>query len=140
MRIVNDSIEGRLWTAYASTVFWVGQPHGWRGDFAIITACNPAGQLLSPGANRIRDRQLQRELANCRVPHLRVIGAAPDHSHHEQSWAVWLPVVEANQIAAQFQQNAMFYVEQQRLWLLPCLMAGERRDLGPLAPRLRPLA
>ena len=137
MRIVNQGGEQRLWQLYAATCFVVKQGSGWGGDFAIITACNPRGQLLSAGANGIRDRQLQHRLQQWRVAHLRLVGAAPDFSHQEISWAVWTDEHQARALAAELEQNAIYYVCQGQLWLSPCLMAGERRLLGSFRERLR---
>ncbi|MBP7547730.1 MAG: DUF3293 domain-containing protein [Corallincola sp.] len=137
MRNVNQSQQRGLWQLYATTCFVVSQGSGWGGEFAIITACNPHGQLLSAGANGIRDRQLQQRLQQWRVAHLRVVGAAPDLSHQERSWAVWVDEPQALALAAELGQNAIYYVSHDQLWLLPCLMAGERRALGRFRERLR---
>ena len=137
MRNVSQGRDQPLWLLYASTCFVVSQGSGWGGDFAIITACNPRGQLLSAGANRIRDRQLQHRLQQWRVAHLRLVGAAPDLSHQEASWAVWIDEPQALVLAAELEQNAIYYVSAGQLWLQPCLMAGERRALGQFRDRLR---
>lgn len=137
MRNVNQSQQRALWQLYAATCFVVNQGSGWGGAFAIITACNPRGQLLSAGANRIRDRQLQQRLQQSRSAHRRLVGAAPDLSHQECSWAVWVDEAQALALAAELGQNAIYYVSHDQLWLLPCLMAGERRALGRFRDRLR---
>lgn len=134
---MGPELSARLWSLYATSHFRGGQPQAWRGDFHIITACNPGGELLTAGANRIRDRQLEAELNRLRLPGRVLWVGSPDFQHQERSWALWCERPLALQLGRQFGQNALFAVKAGQLWLLPCLLAAPPRYLGPFAARWR---
>ena len=125
----------QLWSLYATTRFRGGQPQAWRGDFHIITACNPAGQLLAAGANRIRDGQLEAQLIQLALPARLLWAGSPDFRHEERSWALWCEQPEALRLGRQFGQNAIFSVKGGQLWLVPCLLPAPPHHLGPFAAR-----
>lgn len=57
-------------------------------------------------------------------------------SHSEASFIVECSLPEALEIAAEFEQNAIFWVEQDRLSLVPCLLDDvEQTEMGSFRGR-----
>ena len=119
-----------LWHFYRAIQFLLTQKIANHLSFAIITACNPNGKILSQSQNRLRDKALLCSIENLHCPYRAVIGAAKDMSHFEKSWAVFTEKQQAIQLGAQFVQNAIYYVNQGELTLVPVLMKAEEECLG----------
>jgi len=124
-----------LWSLYQQTEFLLMQNISPAASFAIITAHNPRGKLLSRCQNRLRDRQLLADIEALGVPYRALVGASPDLSHKEKSWAVFMDASTIMTLAEKYQQNAIYYVEQDKLTLLPCLMPGPELLLGSFRSR-----
>ena len=97
---------------------------GLRGPFAVVTACNPMGQVYGAHANR----RLSAVLASVvRWHHPEAIpahGGAPGGPHLEPGWAVPGPLEEACRLAARFFQNAVFWFDGTRFSIVPVLASG----------------
>ena len=119
-----------LWHFYKATQFLLTQQIASHLSFAIITACNPNGKALSQSQNRLRDRELLHSIENLNCPYRTVIGAARDMSHFEKSWAVFVEKQQAIQLGEEFVQNAIYYVNQGELILVPVLMQAQEESLG----------
>ncbi|QSX42520.1 DUF3293 domain-containing protein [Shewanella cyperi] len=126
-----------LWSLYQQTEFLLMQNISPAASFAIITAHNPRGELLSECQNRLRDRQLLADIEALGVPYRAMVGTSPDLQHKEKSWAVFMEAGDVLALAEKYQQNAIYYVEQDRLKLLPCLMPGPELQLGSFRSRAR---
>ncbi|MFB2863426.1 DUF3293 domain-containing protein [Aeromonas sp. MdU4] len=100
--------------------------------FAIITAWNPASVRVSERRNRRRERALWRHLTeDLQVTAAGPLwGAAPDESWQESSLAVPLSLSQARHVAVRFGQNAIYWVEDGRLWLVPVLTDKSAVCLG----------
>lgn len=100
--------------------------------YAIVTAWNPASRQLGMRRNTRRQRALWRAIAA--VPRWLVMGpcrgSSLDESWQESSLLLASTRSEAIRLAARFGQNAIYWVEQGELWLLPVLLAGEPDHLG----------
>lgn len=125
-----------LWESYKTSIFLCHQALKCDVDFAIISAQNPAGHTEHPYLNLRRDKELQAYLNLQRLPHRSVIGSAPDLSFQEKSWIVLCDKSLALQLAQQFEQNAMYWVEQGELFLVPVLMPLREESLGAFSERL----
>jgi hypothetical protein len=125
-----------LWESYKTSVFLCHQALNCNIDFAIISAQNPAGHTEHPYLNLRRDNELQACLNQLRLPHRSVIGSAPDLSFQEKSWIVLCDKGKAVKLALQFEQNAMYWVEQGQLYLVPVLMQQREERLGHFSERL----
>jgi Protein of unknown function (DUF3293) len=90
-------------------------------SFAVITAWNPEGQLQSREANDLLDQQLTRRLESFASPKVRADGCSTDFKHRESGWAVGIPREQAVEIGREFGQIAIFWVENDTLFLLPCI-------------------
>ena len=110
---------------YQTPLFLLTQALSCDFSFAVITAHNPASTLLTPSQNRLLDRQLLREIELLGIPYRALIGASPDLSHMEKSWAVFIDRSMALQLGKKFNQYAIYMVEQGEVSLVPCTLAGQ---------------
>lgn len=127
----------QLWSCYQSTEFLLTQPLSSVSRFAIVTAHNPQGELLSPCQNRLLDRKLLADIEAMGVPYRALIGTNSTLSHMEKSWAVFASEEESLELALKYRQNAIYYVVQDELLLLPCLMEREVVSLGSFRARVK---
>ena len=98
---------------------------GLQRPFAVITACNPLGRRLEPAGNR-RLAAVLTQLVHDRYPGAHEAhGISPDESHREPGWALPIGQLEAERLAAQFLQNALFWFDGARFLILPVLAPGE---------------
>ena len=125
-----------LWESYKTSIFLCHQALKCDVDFAIISAQNPAGNTEHPYLNLRRDKELQAYLNLQRLPSRSVIGSAPDLSFQEKSWIVLCEKNKAITLAKQFEQNAIYWVEQGELFLVPVLLAQHEESLGNFRERL----
>lgn len=119
-----------LWESYKSSVFICYQPLGDAINFAIISAQNPAGAVQHPQHNLRLDCELETHLDLYQLPYRALLGCSPDLSFQEKSWAVLCEKSRALELARQFQQNAIYWVEAGQLYLVPALWRGEEEYLG----------
>lgn len=117
-----------LWQIYQNVVFVVEGDFQPARQFAIITAYNPEGIVSSVAENIQRNKILERKLKPFSWQN--IIGASPDLSHQEQSFALQSSQEQALTLALEFQQNAIYWVENEELWLLPVLMDNPKVLLG----------
>ena len=96
--------------------------------FAIITAHNPLGRVLSNEQNADLNKDLQLDLAP--FSHQSVIGASKDMSHQEASFAVVCSKAEATALADKYLQNAMYWISGGQLELVPIKLPCEKVHLG----------
>lgn len=116
-----------VWDQFRKTVF-TGDDEGPRdsqgvtaASFAVITAWNKNGRVGTKEENQADDQQLPTILSSMGVRKVRMTGWSPDFSHGEPGWAVAVPKEEAVRLGKQFGQLAIFWVENDRLFLVPCL-------------------
>jgi hypothetical protein len=116
---------------YAQAVFRGSPlPPDWPADFAIVTACNPRGRVVTAEENRAADQALRAGLAEAGFAVHRVTGGAADPSgHQEPGWAVALDPGQALAYGRRHRQDAVFLVRAGRLSLLVCA-DGAEVDLG----------
>ncbi|GIU21595.1 DUF3293 domain-containing protein [Shewanella schlegeliana] len=132
---MNDSVE-TLWRYYKETEFLLTQSLSSQLSFAIITAHNPRGEVLTPCQNGLLDRQLQHEIYRLGLPYRAMIGSSQDRKHMEKSWVVATDKASAIELGRLFNQNAIYYVEADKLQLVPCLLAKEEAFLGAFSLRV----
>lgn len=129
--------EHKLWLLYQQTQFLLDQNLCDEVSFAIVTACNPKGELMPTECNRVLDNSLQREIGSKAWVARSVYGCSPDFSHRERSWALLIDRAEALSLGTRYQQNAIFWVESGELFLLPCMLQGfEEMHLGKFRTRV----
>ncbi|MDX3775435.1 DUF3293 domain-containing protein [Chromatiaceae bacterium AAb-1] len=125
-----------LWESYKTSIFLCHQQLANNIDFAIISAQNPAGNVNNPYFNLRLDKELEVCLNQQRLPYRSVIGSSPDRAFQEKSWIVMCEKAQAVQLALQFRQNAIYWVEEGMLYLVPVLLANEEECLGTFKQRL----
>ncbi len=119
-----------LWEAYKNSVFICRQSLATQINFAIISAQNPAGELKSQSFNLCLDKRFEDLLQQARLPFRSVIGASADLSFQEKSWIVFCEKQQALQIGRDLCQNAIYWVEQNKLFLVPVLDPQPEEYLG----------
>jgi hypothetical protein len=124
-----------LWDNYKTSVFLCHQSLGDQISFAIISAQNPAGQLETPSRNLLLDNHFANTLNRMKVPYRKIVGCSPDFSFQEKSWAVLCDKDKAIDLAIRFEQNAIYWVEQGKLFLVPALLKQAEEYLGEFHPR-----
>ncbi|WP_406666322.1 DUF3293 domain-containing protein [Gallaecimonas sp. GXIMD1310] len=125
-----------LWASYENAVFMMPKPFPKRWDFAVITACNPRSKVLSDQFNDSRDRQLEAELDLAGLDARPLWGCSPDWQYREKSWAVRMSQAQAEALGRRLEQNAIYWVSQDLLYLVPCLLhSRETCVLGRFSER-----
>lgn len=86
--------------------------------FAVVTAHNPMGRILKTAANRRLDAALRRRLDALGLKRFRVTGGSEDGSHREAGWGIVVASpAAARALAAEFEQNAFYWVSGGRIHL-----------------------
>ncbi|SNY53794.1 Protein of unknown function [Arsukibacterium tuosuense] len=129
-----------LWEAYRDSVFICRQRLASQLSFAIISAQNPAGELKNPHLNLCLDKRFEGFLQQARIPFRSVVGASADLRFQEKSWIVFCDKVQAMQLGRDLQQNAIYWVEQNKLYLVPVLYQRTEEYLGLFESRVILLA
>lgn len=106
---------------------------GLPGPFAVITACNPRGVVLPADANRRLDARFSAWVESSHLGAIRVTGRSPDGRHAEPGWALAVAPEEARALAADWQQQAIYWFDGARFWIEPVLSGGLPVPL-PAAP------
>jgi hypothetical protein len=89
-------------------------------QFAIVTGCATTGQLWTAAANEDADQKLKREILAAGHWHLRITGFSPTTGHSEPGWAVEIPMDEACDLGLRYRQHAIYYVDDDRLFVIGC--------------------
>lgn len=125
-----------LWQLYQDVAFISYQPFAKDSCFAIISVLNPRGKIATPGQNLCRHMAFAAGVHAARLRYRKITGASGDLKFLEPSWAVFCSREQAEQYALEWQQNALYWVEQDQLWLLPALLQHEPVVLGRFSERL----
>lgn len=100
--------------AYFGTVFFGDPiPAGWLKNFAVVTGYAPTGETWTDARNLLADQALRRRLR--RWQPLRVTGRSTDGQHAEPGWLVPCSKVTAVKIGREFQQDAIFWIQNDHL-------------------------
>jgi len=86
--------------------------------FAVITAHNPDGIGQSTEQNAAAERRLRDVVAQRGLAHRLADGLDPARTHREAALAVMTPLAEARALASEFGQDAIFWFEGRRFWLV----------------------
>ena len=104
-------------------------PADWPADFAIITAYDPDGLLMTPERNLEADTALEAELRSAGYRLHRITGGSADGVHLEPGWGVPIGLPGAVEFGRRYRQAAIFAVRAGRLVLVDC-EDGSAEDLG----------
>ncbi|BBM65649.1 hypothetical protein VA249_22950 [Vibrio alfacsensis] len=129
----NMKIDASLWHAYSNPFF-----HFYRKwnevNYAVITAWNPYSNLRSKEENCISNHKLEEQLYH--VDYVPVLVGDKFFEWSEESYATAVSVEMAVQLANHFQQNAIYYVMNNELYLIVCADPKVMHELGDIRPRL----
>ena len=118
---------------YGSAVF-LCMPDKFPEEFYIITGWNPMGVNACLSDNLDRDKKVEHKVSV--NPHFRIIGMSQDEKHAEPSWGVVCSEDFVLKVAAEFQQEAIFHVLNDKLTLISA--DGKfRQGLGAWKDRVR---
>lgn len=89
--------------------------------FGVLTACNPFGQIIGDSENADRTELLRRKLESLHVSHFPVTGGSQDGTHLEPGFGIeGLDQETLRTLGREFDQDAVFWVENGGLFLVPC--------------------
>lgn len=128
--------------AYFDTRFRVESlPETWPEQFVILAAWATTGQQWTRAQNEAADGELAQWLARHRLWHHRITGYSPLTGHAEPSWACLLSLDEACDLGLQFQQDALYFVAGDELYVTHCdarrslqYVSSFRQRLDPVSP------
>ncbi|MCE2594444.1 DUF3293 domain-containing protein [Motilimonas cestriensis] len=130
-----SKLQHSLWFAYQQTHFKWHQLKLSASNFVIVTAYNSKGIVQSRYANHVAHRELLRYLRIHRKVFSCLSGMSVDGAHVELSVAVACSVKEGKAIALKFKQNAMYWVNDDQLYLQSVLMDRGQIHLGAFSLR-----
>ncbi len=121
-------INANLWRSYSDVKFDFKYQITLK-NYAIITAWNPKSEKLSHYENCVNNQRLQNELKGYDWS-LVYVGDS-NFDWYEESFAVAIPLELALHLGRLFQQNAIYYVSQNQLYLYSCI-GHQYENLGDL--------
>ncbi|MDA0148696.1 DUF3293 domain-containing protein [Vibrio sp. LaRot3] len=127
-------IDAELWQAYSDPYLKFSAPFP-EQDFAIITASNPHSVICSEQENGLKNSHLRRDVR--RKVCVSVVVGNEDFSWSEESFAIVISKQQAIDLAQKYHQNAIYFVQGKRLFLLSCLADRTEINLGEWLFRLR---
>ncbi|UUM31041.1 DUF3293 domain-containing protein [Vibrio japonicus] len=127
-------IDAQLLAAYSDPYFRFRQKCT-RDSFAIITAWNPSSKRLATNENKLKNKRLLQEINHNYF--VEVLVGDKTFSWVEESFAVDISESEAINLARKFGQNAIYFVEGTRLYLVSCLEDKSKLELGEWRIRSR---
>lgn len=129
----------RMHPAYFETRFRCNGPAvPWPETFAIVSACATTGSIWSEDRNARADGALREALQKRGAWLHRVVGYSPLTEHAEPSWATEIGLVDACELGGRFLQDAIYWVEHDRLFVLRCRSLEERVFVDRFSLRLDP--
>lgn len=135
-----DFCEGQFRLEYLRTVFESSLSVAeLPAQLAVINAYNHDGTLCASGENQRRNQAFRHLLQNRAMRHWQVTGCSPDGSHREPGYGIQLRLEAAVELTRQFQQEAIFWIDNDELTLVSC---GDVKavSLGSWTARLRGIA
>jgi hypothetical protein len=103
----------------------------------IITACNPMDEPLSDAENKRRNEGLKQNIKNGGHLCIEVIGGSKDWPHQEPSFLTSAPQTEVIQWAKHLNQQAIFEISKDTLYLLSTEHPEQKVRLGSFKERIR---
>lgn len=104
--------------------------------FGIVTACNPMGVTVEASVNEGLDRDLGLFLLGQGIPHFRITGGSRDMSHAEPGYGCAVDPERIVELGRQWNQEAVFWVQEDQLFLVSCDGSKREEPLGSFRKRL----
>ena len=124
---------------YFETLFATTPPPTWPREFAIITAWQPTGESWTEERSREANARLLESLEEKHAWFHPVTGYSPTTEHAEPGWAVALTFDEACDLGASFDQDAIYYIREDALFVSHCDTRRALIAVGSFRERVRPL-
>ena len=105
-------------------------------EFGIVTAGNPMGVTVEASVNEGLDRDLGLSLLRRGIPHFRVTGGSRDMSHAEPGYGCAVDLERIVELGRQWNQEAVFWVQEDQLFLVSCTDSKHEEPLGSFRERL----
>lgn len=132
-----------LWEIYQTTCFVLSEQTnlyqaGLCLNFAIISARNPEGKEQSSLLNQQAEQSMKQWLNRRGYDYNRIYGCSPSLDYVEPSLLIDMPdKASAIKLAAKFKQNALFWVSDNQLYLVPCSqISNSKIKLGCFSKRI----
>lgn len=103
-------------------------------NFAIITAWNPHSCRASDSENKQANASLLRKLQN--FNYCKLLVGDLKRIWLEESFAVEIPQNLALELAVHYKQNAIYYVHNDRLYLISCIENSVSEKIGYLSQKI----
>ena len=127
-------IEQTLWEAYQDVYFTVDNALNIK-EFCVITAWNPGSVILSDHENKVANLALENELI--KQNYAKILVGNHDRSWIEESFAVELSRLDSTKLAKKYRQNAIYYVQNDQIYLIPCVDCGRSEaQIGRFSQRM----
>ena len=127
-------IDAHFWRAYQQPYFrFEALPLA--KQFAIITAWNPGSEWRTQAENDSNNRHLAVDLVH--TGYSRVLVGNQNFSWAEESFAAPMTPIRAVELGRKFAQNAIYFIENEQLFLLSCIDDMPRLPLGNWRERCR---
>lgn len=110
---------------------------GWPDGFGVVTACNPKGVTLPDSENAALTQKLESSLRGAGKLIFPVTGCDRNSAHEEPGFGVVCDEGEILRLGREWEQLAVFWVEDGEAWLLFCEPGGEKIHLRSLPEMLR---
>ena len=122
-------VNAQLWASYANACFRFER--AWSVEqYAIITAWNPRSIRVSNECNLIKNKELNLDFGH--KLRLKVIVGDATFDWYEESYAVEMTLSEACDLGQKYHQNAIYFVDNGVLFLVPCDGDRQPKNLGLL--------
>lgn len=129
--------HSNLWQLYQQTWFKFTNSAVTFKIFAVITAFNPGSEICVAKSNDLAQQKLQRDIEALGLAFLPILAGNRDFSYVEPSFAVSCTMKQAMDLAFRYQQNALFWVQDDNVWLVPVTMRQHRATaIGAFRQRL----
>lgn len=116
--------------AYRHARFRAELPHGGLPEsFAVVTACNPNGEVGSSSENHERTEGFRQHLAELGYSPFPVTGYDAKSPHKEAGFGITCDRATAYGMGSTLQQEAVFWVERGQVHLIPCSQSGGPAEL-----------
>jgi hypothetical protein len=127
-----------VWDNYRKTIFVVNKLVKPPSSFAILTADNPGSNVLPKSVNKKATNALLQELHDLQCCPIEIRGSSRDLDYSECSYIAQISKQDALRIGERYQQNAIYWVDNNKLYLISCTAAqhDEEEYLGLFSERL----
>lgn len=127
------NINSKLWRHYRDVYFFINSELN-LSQFAIITAWNPYSIKLSKEQNEKKNNALEQKFND--FNYCKLLVGDLKRTWLEESFAVEIPQNLAIELGKMVNQNAIYYVKNNQLYLISCLENNGSEMIGTLSQKI----